>query len=59
MLKRILLTGGLGYIGSHTAAVLADEGFDVVLYDNLCNSKGYILDRLEAITGLRLSFVEG
>lgn len=59
MLKRVLLTGGLGYIGSHAAAVLAQAGFEVVLYDNLCNSKRYVLDRLEAITGLRLPFVEG
>lgn len=48
-MKRVLLTGGLGYIGSHTAVVLAEAGFDVVLYDNLSNSKRSVLDRLESI----------
>ena len=43
----ILLTGGLGYIGSHTAVVLSEAGFEVVLYDNLSNSKRSVLDRLE------------
>ena len=50
MVKRVLLTGGLGYIGSHTAVVLAEAGFNVVLYDNLSNSKRSVLDRLETIT---------
>lgn len=58
-MKRVLLTGGLGYIGSHTAVVLAEAGFDVVLYDNLSNSKRSVLDRLESITGVQFPFVEG
>lgn len=58
-MKRVLLTGGLGYIGSHTAVVLADAGFEVVLYDNLSNSRRSVLDRLESITGIRFLFVEG
>ena len=58
-MKRVLLTGGLGYIGSHAAVVLAESGFDVVLYDNLSNSKRSVLDRLETITGVRFPFVEG
>lgn len=58
-MKRILLTGGLGYIGSHTAIVLAEVGYEVVLYDNLSNSKRSTLDRLEIITGKRFSLVEG
>ena len=58
-MKRVLLTEGLGYIGSHTAVVLAESGFDVVLYDNLSNSKRSVLDRLETITGVRFPFVEG
>ena len=58
-MKRVLLTGGIGYIGSHAAAVLAEAGFDVVLYDNLSNSKRSVLDRLESITGVRFPFVEG
>lgn len=58
-MKHILLTGGLGYIGSHTAIVLAEVGYQVVLYDNLSNSKRSVLDRLEIITSKRFSFVEG
>ena len=58
-MKRVLLTGGLGYIGSHTAVVLAEAGFEVVLYDNLSNSKRLVLDRLESITDVRFPFVEG
>ena len=55
----ILLTGGTGYIGSHTAVVLANAGHSVVLYDNLANSEGSVVDRLEKITGARLPFVLG
>lgn len=55
----ILLTGGTGYIGSHTATVLADAGHRVVLYDNLSNSSSDVVDRLEEITGQRMPFVEG
>jgi len=55
----ILLTGGMGYIGSHTSVVLAEAGHEVVLYDNLCNSKHTVLDRLETITGKRPTFIEG
>ena len=36
---RILVTGGAGYIGSHTAVVLLEQGHDVIIVDNLCNSK--------------------
>ena len=55
----ILLTGGMGYIGSHAAVVLTEAGHKVVLYDNLSNSKSTVLDRLESITGKRLIFIEG
>ena len=55
----VLLTGGTGYIGSHTAVVLDRTGFDVVLYDNLSNSKRTVLDRLEEITSKPQTFVEG
>jgi UDP-glucose 4-epimerase len=58
-MSRVLLTGGMGYIGSHTAVVLAEAGHEVVLYDNLCNSKVSVLDRLESIIGKRLAFIEG
>jgi len=55
----ILLTGGTGYIGSHTAVALANAGHQVVLYDNLANSDASVVDRLEKITGARLPFVQG
>jgi len=55
----ILLTGGTGYIGSHTAVVLANAGYQVVLYDNLVNSDASVVDRLEKITGAKLPFVLG
>jgi UDP-glucose 4-epimerase len=58
-LKHVLLTGGLGYIGSHTAVVLVEAGYEVVLYDNLSNSKRSVLDRLGTITGKQLTFIEG
>ena len=55
----ILLTGGAGYIGSHTATVLALAGHDVVLYDNLYNSSVVIFERVKHIAGQRLRFVKG
>jgi len=47
----ILLTGGAGYIGSHTAVVLVEAGHDVVLLDNFCNSKKNVLEQLQKILG--------
>lgn len=55
----VLLTGGMGYIGSHTAVVLLKAGYEVILYDNLCNSQIGVLDRIEEITDQRPVFVEG
>lgn len=52
----ILVTGGLGYIGSHTVVELQKEGFDVVLVDNLSNTSIDVLDGIEAITGKRPFF---
>lgn len=54
----ILLTGGTGYIGSHTALVLAETGHKVVLLDNLTNSRRDVVDRLERITNQSILFVE-
>lgn len=55
----VLLTGGTGYIGSHTAAVLMDAGHPVVLLDNLCNSSRDVVARLQRVTGKAVTFVEG
>lgn len=55
---RILLTGGTGYIGSHTAVALIEAGHDVTLLDNFSNSKPAVLDRLREITGVTMDFFE-
>ena len=55
----ILLTGGTGYIGSHTCVELIESGFDTILLDNLCNSSPVVIDRIAAITGKRPAFIEG
>lgn len=52
----ILVTGGTGYIGSHTVVELQNAGFEAVIVDNLSNSKPLVLDRIEAITGKRPGF---
>lgn len=52
----ILLTGGTGYIGSHTAVELIEAGHEVVVVDNLINSSDIVLDRIEQITGTRPAF---
>lgn len=55
----ILVTGGMGYIGSHTCVALADAGCRMLILDNLSNSHLHVLDRLEKICGFRPEFVEG
>lgn len=55
----ILLTGGTGYIGSHTAVVLVEAGHKVVLFDNLSNSRRDVVDRLIKIVQQDIPFVEG
>lgn len=55
----ILLTGGAGYIGSHTAVVLSQTGHQVVLLDNFCNSQKKVLNQLNIILGKSLASVEG
>ncbi len=57
--NQILVTGGTGYIGSHTAVELINSGFDIVIIDNLSNSNRDSLDGIEEITGVRPEFVEG
>lgn len=53
---RILVTGGAGYIGSHTCIELLEQGHEVVVVDNLCNSSQVSLERVEAITGKKVTF---
>ena len=55
---KILLTGGMGYIGSHTAVELINAGKDIVILDNLVNSKRDIIDKIEQITGKEPKFYE-
>ena len=55
---KILATGGMGYIGSHTVVELLNAGYEVDILDNLFNSKPEVLDRIEQITGKRPKFYE-
>ena len=54
--EKILVTGGTGYIGSHTVVELLNEGFDIEILDNLFNSKIEVLDKIEKITGKKPRF---
>ena len=55
MKGKILVTGGTGYIGSHSTVELQNAGYEVVIIDNLSNSNIEVLDGIERITGLRSS----
>ena len=55
----ILVTGGAGYIGSHTCVELLESGYGVVVIDNLCNSNPKSLERVQELTGKELRFYEG
>jgi len=55
----VLVTGGAGYIGSHTCIELSQAGYDFVVYDNLCNSSHESLKRVEKILQKQVKFVEG
>lgn len=55
---KILVTGGLGFIGSHTVVELINEGHEVIIVDNLCNSKIEVLDKIEKITKVRPKFYQ-
>jgi UDP-glucose 4-epimerase len=58
MSHRILITGGLGYIGSHTAVELIENGHEVIIIDNLSNTRIEVLDGIEKITGVRPVFYQ-
>lgn len=58
-MKTILVTGGAGYIGSHTVLQLLEQDFSVVVLDNLANSSAESLRRVESITGKSVTFVQG
>lgn len=54
----ILVTGGAGYIGSHTCVALLEAGYEVIVADNLCNSKAETIERVERITGKKITFYQ-
>jgi UDP-glucose 4-epimerase len=56
---KILVTGGAGYIGSHTCVELVEAGYTPIVFDNLSNSSTVALDRVKTITGKTIDFVEG
>ena len=58
-IMNVLVTGGAGYIGSHTCLELLNEGYGVIVIDNLCNSNPKSLERVQALTGKSLTFYEG
>jgi UDP-glucose 4-epimerase len=58
MAKKLLVTGGTGYIGSHTVVELQNAGYEVVIVDDLSNSSAEVIDQIERITGVRPGFEE-
>ena len=57
--KKILVTGGAGYIGAHTVVELINSGYEPVIVDNLSRSDRTLLDGIEKITGIKVPFYEG
>lgn len=57
-MKNILVTGGMGFIGSHTTIQLIQNGYNPIIVDNLCNSKPEVLNRIETISGVRPLFYQ-
>ena len=58
-MKKILVTGSAGYIGSHTCLELLNTGFEVIILDNFCNSKEEAVNRVQAITGKAVTLIKG
>ncbi len=58
-MQTVLVTGGCGYIGSHTVITLLEHGYGVVIVDNLCNSKASVIKRIQTITSRKPIFYEG
>lgn len=56
---RVLVTGGMGYIGSHTCVQMINAGIEPIIIDNLCNAKQEVLGRIEALTGKQPTFYQG
>lgn len=56
---KILVTGGAGFIGSHTIVELVEAGHEPIAYDNLCNASPVVFERIKAITGQDVPFIEG
>ena len=57
-MKKVLVTGGMGYIGSHTVIQLYEAGYEPIIVDNLCNSKPEVLNRIEKICGKKPQFFQ-
>ena len=55
---KVLVTGGTGYIGSHTCVELLESGYEVIIIDNLVNSKREVVDKIEKITNKKVKFYE-
>ena len=58
MKGKILVTGGTGYIGSHTVVELQNAGYEVVIIDNLSNSSADVVDNIEKVSGIRPAFLQ-
>ena len=58
-MNKVIVTGGTGYIGSHTVVQLMNAGIEVVVLDNLSNSNQGVIARIEKLTGKHLEFIEG
>lgn len=56
---KIVITGGAGFIGSHTCVELLSSGFDIVVFDNLCNSTLSVIEKIEHITHKKINFLQG